>query len=147
MYAKEVLLIRNFHFKFEGIPIILIATINKNYWFFAWGALFRHFYVLCDSPNIMILIFLVSLIMKHPLLWIKTLGPYSSTNFFPKTPKDDHFLQFSILPRPFKQSYLSHFLELWNEIFFGTSRDVILTKQEKKLGFHDLYILFFGQWT
>ena len=64
-----------------------------------------------------------------------------------KIAKNGHFWQFSILPRPFKQSYLSHFLEIWNEIFFGTSKDVILTKKEKKLGFHDLYILFLGQWT
>ena len=32
------------------------------------------------------------------------------------------------LPCHFKWTYLGQFLEIWNEIFFGTSKDVIFTK-------------------
>ena len=95
----------------------------------------------------MILIFLVSYIIKHLQPLIKAVGTYLSKKIFPEIPKNDHFLHFSVLPRHFQWLYLSHFWEIWNEIFFGTSKDVILTKKEKKLGFHDLYILFLGQWT
>ena len=76
----------------------------------------------------MILIFLVSYIMKHLQHLIKAVGTYFSKKKFPEIPKNDHFLHFSVLPRHFQWLYLSHFWEIWNEIFFGTSKDVILTK-------------------
>ena len=72
----------------------------------------------------MILIFLVSYIMKHLQHLIKAVGTYFSKKNFPEIPKNDHFLHFSVLSRHFN----SHFWEIWNEIFFGTSKDVILTK-------------------
>ena len=45
-----------------------------------------------------------------------------------KITKNDHFRRFPFLPRRFKWSYLSHFLEIWPEIFFGTSKHLILAK-------------------
>ena len=38
-----VAFIRNFHFKFEGIPIIFVVTMKKNYIFFALRVLFGGF--------------------------------------------------------------------------------------------------------
>ena len=61
-----------------------------------------------------------------------------------KITKNDHF-RFPFLPRRFKWSYLSHFLEIWPEIFFGTSKHLGLAKWKKKLGYPDLRILFLGQ--
>ena len=53
---------------------------------------------------------------------------------FLKIPKNGHFWRFSVLPRHFKWTYLRHFLEIWPEIFFGTSRHVILARDEKNWG-------------
>ena len=69
------------------------------------------------------------------------------TQLFKKITKNDHFRRFPFLPRRFKWSYLSHFLEIWPEIFFGTSKHLKLAKWKKKLGYPDLKILFSGQLT
>ena len=55
--------------------------------------------------------------MIHLQPHIKTVGTHFSTQFFPKIPKNDCFLHFSVLPRHFKRLYLSHFWEIWSEIF------------------------------
>ena len=81
----------------------------------------------------MILIFLVSYIMKHLQHLIKAVGTYFSKKNFPEIPKNDHFLHFSVLPRHFQWLYLSHFWEIWNEKYFGSSKDVISAKEEKIL--------------
>ena len=52
---------------------------EKKNFFFAEGALFGRFQVPHNSPNIMILIFLVSYIMKHPQHWIQAVVTYIST--------------------------------------------------------------------
>ena len=47
---------------------------------------------------------------------------------FSKNPKKWLFRRFSVLPCHFKWSYLSHFFEICPEIFFGTSKHVIIAK-------------------
>ena len=76
----------------------------------------------------MILSFLVSYIMKHPHNEFKLLGPTFVQKFFQKYPKMTIFCIFVFYYITSNGHTSAIFMEIWIEIFYGTSEDVIITK-------------------
>ena len=130
-YMKEVAIIRNFYFKFEGTPIIFEVTLKKKNYFLLKGLFLGAFRYPMIAPTSWFLYSSSLTSWSNPNIEFKLLWPISVPNFFRNYQKMtifDMFLFYHVT----SNSHISAIFWKYGMKCFGEPLEMLYQQNRKK---------------